>query len=370
VAVAAADVIVLRAAERKRLKRLAGGSRTPHRLVVRARIVLLAAGGASNAAIAARLDVHVDTVRRWRHRFARENAENLDHAEDPDYVAPPVEVRLDDRPRSGRPRVYGPADRVKIVAAVTEELPEADSHWSHTLLAEHLHDEIGISAAQIGRILADLDLKPHRVRGWLTRPKDPAFFVKAAAVCNLYRNPPPGSVVLSIDEKTAIAARSRKHVGRRARPGRCARAEFEYIRHGTVSLVAALDVHNGEVLGRIIERNDSATFVSFLTEIDQTIHPTRQIYLIMDNGSSHRSKATTAWLAAHPRFVVCHTPAHASWLNQVELFFSILTRRLLRRGEFTSRHDLADKIMHFIDVYNRTAKPFRWTYDGSPLKTA
>lgn len=365
-----ADVIVLRAAVRTRLKRLAASTAAPHRLVFRARIVLRAAGGATNAAIAAGLGVHLDTVRRWRHRFAVENAENIDHAADVDYDERPVAVMLDDRPRPGRPRVYGPADRVKIVAAVTEEVPETDSHWSHTLLSSHLHDEVGISAAQIGRILADLDLKPHRVRGWLTRPADPEFFTKAAAVCELYLNRPPGAVVLSIDEKTAIAARSRKHPGRRVRPGRSARVEFEYVRHGTVSLMAALDVHNGEVLGRIIERNDSATFIEFLTEIDHAIHPAQQIYLVMDNGSSHRSKATTAWLAAHPRFTVCHTPAHASWLNQVELFFSILTRRLLRRGEFTSRQDLADKIMNFIAAYDRTTKPFRWTYDGSPLKAA
>jgi transposase len=256
------------------------------------------------------------------------------------------------------------------VAAVTEQLPEADSHWSHALLAQHLHAEVGISAAQIGRILADLDLKPHRVRGWLTRPPDPAFHAKAAAVCELYLHPPAGAVVLSVDEKTAIGARSRAHPTTPVQQGHAARQEFEYVRHGTVSLVAALDVHTGQVLGRIIDRNDSATFTAFLHEIDQVIHPDLRIFLVLDNGSSHVSKATKQWLAAHPRFTVCHTPAHASWLNQIELFFSILTRRLLRRGEFTSRQDLADKLMNFIEVYDRTAKPFRWTYDGSPLKAA
>jgi transposase len=369
-AAATADVIVLRAAQRRWLKRLAASTAMPYRLVERARIVVWAAGGATNAAIAARLDVHLDTVRRWRHRFATENIENIENAENPDYEERPVVDMLDDRPRSGRPCIYGPQDRIRIIATVTEELPEADSHWSHTLLAEHLHDEVGISPAQVGRILADLDVKPHRVRGWLTRPTDPEFFAKAAAVCRLYLQPPAGAVVLSIDEKTAIAARSRKHPGRGVRPGHYARQEFEYTRHGTVSLMAALDVHNGEVLGRIIERNDSATFISFLSEIDQAIHPDTRICLILDNGSSHRSKATKAWLGAHPRFTVCYTPVHASWLNQVELFFSILTRRLLRRGEFTSHQDLTDKIMNFIEVYDRTTKPFRWTYDGSPLKVA
>lgn len=347
------DVVALGAAERHRLKKLSRSLSASHRLVIRARIVRAAAGGASNAAIARKLTVHVDTARRWRRRFCAER-----------------EAGLADRARPGRPRIYGPEERIRIVGTVTEATPEADSHWSHTLIAEHLRADVGISPAQVGRILADLDIKPHRVRGWLTRPKDPEFFTKAAAVCELYLHPRPNAVVLSIDEKTAIAARSRTHPTTGVRPGRAARQEFEYTRHGTVSLMAALNVHTGQIRPRIIERNDSATFIAFLTEIDQDTPPELGIHLILDNGSAHISTATKQWLAAHPRFTVTYTPKHASWLNQIELFFSILTRRLLRRGEFTSRQHLADKITHFIDVYNRTAKPFRWSYDGSPLKAA
>jgi transposase len=253
------------------------------------------------------------------------------------------------------------------VATVTSELPEADTVWSHRLLAEHLDDD-GISASQIGRILADLDLKPHRVRGWLTRRADPAFFVKAAEVCDLYLHRPDGSVVICVDEKTAIAARSRKHPDQPCRPGRIARREFEYVRHGTVSIIAALDVHTGQVHTERIGRNNSDTFIDFLTRLDQRIDPKLTIHLVLDNGSSHTSKATRKWLREHPRIQPHYTPAHASWLDQAELFFSILTRRLLRRGEFTSQQDLADRIEKFTTVYNRTAKPFRWTYDGRPLK--
>jgi transposase len=140
-----------------------------------------------------------------------------------------------------------------------------------------------------------------------------------------------------VDEKTAMQARSRRHPTRSARPGWVERREFEYRRHGTASIVAALDVHTGQVLAEDIIRNDSATFIGFLRLLDQSIDPTLAIHLVMDNGSSHTSRATRAWLQAHPRFKVHHTPKHASWLNQVELFFSILARRLLRRGEFTSR---------------------------------
>jgi transposase len=134
--------------------------------------------------------------------------------------------------------------------------------------------------------------------------------------------------------------------------------------------MAALDVHSGQVLGSDADKNDSAHFVGFLEELDRAVHPGLSIHLVLDNGSSHVSKQTKAWLAAHPRFRAHHTPKHASWLNQVELFFSILARRLLRRGEFASREELVAKVMAFIAEYDRTARPFRWTYDGSPLKVA
>lgn len=173
-----------------------------------------------------------------------------------------------------------------------------------------------------------------------------------------------------MDEKTGIQAKSRKYRTRRGGPGRPERREFEYRRHGTVSLMAALNVADGAIRPKIIDRNNSETFLAFLTEIDQDTPSHLRIHLVMDNGSSHTSKSTRAWLAAHPRFTVTYTPKHASWLNMVELVFSILTRRLLRRGEFTSREHLANKIIKFFTHYNRTAKPFRWTYDGRPLKAA
>jgi transposase len=338
--------------QRHRLEAVVRSRTAPIRDVQRAQIVLGAADGLSNAAIARVLRIRQNTVRSWRGRFA-------DHGM----------AGLVDRPRVGRPVVYGPDVHLRIVATVTGERPEADSQWSHRSLAEHLAGD-KISSSQIGRILADLDLKPHRVRGWLTRRASPDFFTRAGAVCELYLHPPAGSIVVCIDEKTAIGARSRKHPDLPARPGRVARREFEYKRHGTVSIIAALHVHTGQVITQWITRNDSATFIAFLTMLDRSIDPDLSIHLVLDNGSSHTSKATKKWLREHPRFQPRYTPAHASWLDQAELFFSILTRRLLRRGEFTSREDLADKIENFTNAYNRTAKPFRWTYDAQPLKAA
>jgi transposase len=338
--------------ERCELLRRVRGHTTEQRAVKRARVVLLAADGLPNRRIAAEVDLAEEYVGMWRRRFEKDRLKGLD-----------------DLPRSGRPRVYGHDERLKIVAAATSARPKFDSQWSHRLLAEYL-DDIGISASQVGRILAELDVKPHQVRGWLTRRNDPMFWERAADVCGLYLSPPTNALVLSVDEKTAMAARSRKHPSQPAEPGQPERVEFEYVRHGTASIIAALDVHSGAVVAEEIPRNDSAHFVEFLVRIDEHVDDTLDIHLILDNGSSHVAKATKRWLEDHPRFQVHYTPKHASWLNQIELVFSILTRRLLRRGEFASPQELVDRIMLWIADYDRTAKPFAWTYDGKPLKVA
>jgi transposase len=337
---------------RGRLERSASSVSAEVRVASRARIVLAAASGSSNAAIAREEGVSANTVRKWRGRFAAGG-----------------EVGLRDASRPGRPRIYGPRVRVAVVATATSVPPEPESTWSHRAIAASLV-EVAISASQVGRILADCDLKPHRVRGWLTRQDTPDFWDRAMDVCGLYLAPPEGAVILSLDEKTAIAARSRKHPGQPARPGRPARQEFEYVRHGTLSIVAALDVRSGEILTQPIAKNDSATIVGFLQMLDQALDPRREIHVVMDNGASHTAQNTQAWLAAHPRWHVHFTPAHASWLNQVELYFSNLTRRVLRHGTFPSRDHLIDKIDRFGINHNQAAKPYRWTYDGTPLKAA
>ncbi|MBA2472145.1 MAG: IS630 family transposase [Pseudonocardiales bacterium] len=345
--------MVLGVRRHQRLEAIVAKASAPQRLVLRARIVLAAWRRETNAKISRDLGICEDTVRKWRGRFRREGLPGLS-----------------DRPRSGRPPVYGIADQLLIVATVTQQTPQVDSHWTHRALAEYLAEPVGIGASQIGRILASLDLKPHRVRGWLNRPADPAFHTKAQAVCRLYLDPPADTVLFSVDEKTAMQARSRKRATRPVRPGQPERREFEYVRHGTVSLIAAMNVTTGTIHPKIITRNDSATFIEFLTELAQTVDPTKNIHLILDNGSSHTSKQTRKWITEHPRFTVTYTPTHASWLNIVEIFFSILTRRMLRRGDFASRDDLADKITTFITAYNETAKPFRWTYDAKLLRAA
>ena len=260
--------MILGARRKARLEAITRRASAPQALVRRARIVLLAHQGWPNAQIARELGCTVTTVRAWRRRFARRGM-----------------PALADRPRSGRPEVYGPDVRLAVVAAATSVPPEGTSVWTHALIAARLAGT-GISVSQTGRILADLDLAPHKVRGWLNRRDDDQFWDQAAAVCDVYLRPPPGAVVVCIDEKTGIQAKYRKYPERPARRGRAARREFEYVRGGTVSIIAALHVVTGQVIAEPIERNNSVTFISFLHRLDQCTDPRLKIHLIMDNGSS------------------------------------------------------------------------------------
>jgi transposase len=334
--------------QERKLRMIVARALAGQAVVRRARIVLLAAAGWPNARIAAQVGCSLPTVRTWRERFRRRGVQGLF-----------------DRPRRGRPERHGPSARLAVLATATSVPPEGDSVWTRASIAAHLAERgLVLSPSTVGRVLAETKVRPHRVRGWLNRADDPAFWAQAGAVCRLYLDIPPATLLVSVDEKTGIQAKSRRWPTRRARPGRDARREFEYRRHGTVSIIAAMDVATGQVVAERIARNDSATFLAFLRQLDQSTDPALHIHLIMDNGSSHTSKATRAWLAAHPRFTVTHTPKHASWLNMIEQWFGTLTRRLLRRGDFTSREDLEAQITAFTVRYNRTARPYRWRYDA------
>jgi transposase len=306
------DVVVVGSRRKAKLEAIVRRPSSPQALVRRARVVLLAHQRWPNAQIAAELGCAVNTVRTWRRRFIRGGV-----------------PALCDRPRSGRPESYGPDVRLRIVAAATSVPPEGTSVWTHALIAGHLAGT-GISVSQAGRILADLELRPHKVRGWLNRRDNEQFWAQAAAVCDVYLRPPPDTVVVCIDEKTGIQAKYRRYPGRPARRGRLARREFEYVRNGAVSIIAALHVATGQVIAEPITSNNSVTFISFLHRLDQCIDPRLQIHLVMDNGSSHTSGATRAWIAAHPRISVTCTPKHASWLDMAELWFILSLRGAVR----------------------------------------
>ncbi len=342
------EPLLLSTEERTELEQRVRAETTPHRDRQRAAVVLLAADGAPGRRIAVEVGLSPQAVSKWRIRFRDFGLEGLEDAQ-----------------RSGRPLVYGPIDRLVLMAKVTSELPGLTAQRSHA----ELHDAmaaagIAISASQIGRILAKQDVRPHKVEGW-SSPKDtPEFSELAADVCGLYLSPPENAVVLSIDEKTRIEGKSSKHSATPVRPGRPARSGFEYARHGTASLLSAFEGGTGTVTATDAARNDPAHFTAFLEEIEEKTDPDLAIHVVLDDGSSHISKTTKAWFALRPRFVVHHTPAHASWLDQVECFCSILTRKALRPGEFASRQELVAKLMLFIAHYSESAAPFRWVYDA------
>lgn len=332
----------------RKLRQVINAGTSPQRLVLRARIILAAAGGGANAEIARDLGCSENTVREWRGRFARRGIRGIF-----------------DRPRPGRPETHGPSTRLLIVATATSVPPDGESCWSQASIVAHLRERgLEVSRATAGRVLAEAHVRPHKVRGWLNRKDDPLFWVQAGQVCRLYLHPEPGTVLVSVDEKTGIQAKTRRHPDIPAAPGRDARREFEYVRHGTVSIIAAMNVATGEVISQRIRKNNSVTFMKFLAMLDQHTAPHLRIHLIMDNGSSHTSRATRAWIRDHSRFSVTYTPKHASWLNIIEQWFSILTRKLLRRGSFESQEDLDDQITEFTIGYNETARPWKWKYDA------
>jgi transposase len=332
----------------RKLRQIISAGTSPQRLVLRAQIIMAAAAGDPNAKISRDLGCTENTVRKWRKRFAQQGIRGLF-----------------DRPRPGRPDTHGPSVRLLVISTATSVPPDGQSCWSQAMIARHLGERgLQVSRATVGRVLAEARVRPHKVRGWLNRADDPRFWAQAGRACRLYLHPEPGTVLISIDEKTGIQAKTRIRPDIPAAPGRDARREFEYRRHGTVSIIAALNVATGEVISQRIRRNNSVTFTAFLSMLDQHTAPHPRIRLIMDNGSSHTPKATRAWIRAHPRFDVTYTPRHASWLNVIEQWFSILTRKLLRRGSFESQDDLDSQITEFTIGYNKTAHPWKWKYDA------
>lgn len=272
---------------------------------------------------------------------------------------------LKDAPGRGRKRKYGAEVRHRIAAlACTEPPTEVGTHWSVRTIAKHLD----VPPWLVQEVLTAEKIKPHRYKYWKTST-DPDFESKMLAIVGLYVDPPENAVVLSVDEKTSIQALDRTQPLLPMKPHLIERRSFEYKRNGTASLLASLEVHSGEVRGKCIKRNDSDTFIAFMKGLLRD-YPDQELHVIVDNGSSHRSKKTKDWAAKQERLHFHYTPTHASWLNQIEIWFGILSRRVIRRGVFTSRSDLVSKIMEFIEAYNRDSRPFKWTYTGDPLVVA
>ena len=337
--------IELSVEERGALLAIVGSPRSEQRMVTRARVVLAAADGTANRRIAREVGLSERKVGVWRNRFSEQRL-----------------AGLRDLPRPGAPRRYDHDRRLEVFKTACSDPPEGETHWTVRALAE----VVGIGKSQTHAFLSEADLKPHQVRSWLTS-LDPEFDTKQADVCGLYLSPPENAIVVSLDEKTSIQAREPIRKELPMEPGKPARREFEYRRHGVQALLAALLIHTGEVIGEVYDRNTRVEFLEFLERLEAEIPAGKDVHAILDNLQVHKTPEVNAWLDAHPRWTFHFTPTHASWLNQIELFFSILTRRLLRRGTFTSQADLKAQLLAFIDRYNPTARPFAWTYQGKPL---
>jgi transposase len=332
--------LVLSAPVRAELEAITRSTRTPAGLVQRARLILALAEGATYTELTARWGVAATSISRWKHRFAARGI-----------------AGLQDAPRSGRPDRLAPAVEARILALTQHPPPAPVTHWSVRRMARR----VGVSPATVQRVWARAGLQPHRLERYVTSP-DPEFERKAAAILGLYLRPPAHAAVFCVDEKTAIQALDRLAPVLPLSPGRAERHGFEYVRHGTLSLYAALEVGTGHVEGRAVPRHTSAAFLAFLEQIVATQPQRRAIHVICDNLSAHKTRAVRAWLTAHPQVTLHYTPTYSSWLNQVELWFAKIERDCIARGIFTSVADLRRKLMQYIRLHNKTCRPFHWTY--------
>lgn len=356
-------VVVLSEADRAVLEARVRCYTSSYAVVMRARIVLLAADGLSNKAISVRLDMCVDSVSRWRKRFCEIGL-----------------AGLEDRPRSGRPRVFG-ATVVAGVKAMACEHPRQRgvglSRWSSTDLAAQVVAEgmVGsLSSATVRRWLSEDAIKPWQYRSWIF-PRDPDFGVKAGRVLDLYARSwdaeplGPGDYVISADEKSQLQALRRCHPGLGCGPGRAARVEFEYQRGGTLAYFAAYDVHHATLIGRIAPSTGIVPFMELADDV-MTREPyasADRVFWVVDNGSSHIGQRSIDRMRAWPNAILVHLPVHASWLNQIEIVFSILQRKVIKPADFADLDQLAVHIMEFEARYNTTASPFDWRFTRTDL---
>lgn len=359
-----APMLVLSDAAEKELSRRARRVRTEVRDARRARIILAAARGTPNAQIARSEGMHVDTVRKWRSRFAGHGMDGLR-----------------DLPRTGRPPVFETA-QVAEVKALACQLPAETgvplSRWSHAELAAEAADRgivDAVSASTVRRWLDADAIKPWQHRSWIF-PRDPDFAVKAVRVLDLYQRVWDGQplgdddYVISADEKSQLQALHRRHPGLPPGPGRTRRVEFEYRRGGTLAYLAAYDVHHARVIGRCAPTTGIAPFTELVEQV-MTTEPyasARRVFWVVDNGSSHAGAASVQRMRdAFPNATLVHLPVHASWLNQVEIYFSIVQRKIVKPQDFQNLHVLEQRLLAFQDRYNASARPFDWRFGRAAL---
>ena len=328
------------AADRARLEAVVADSNSPQKHVWRARIILGTADGLGTGEIVRRTGKSKPCVWRWQARFAAEGVAGL--------------LRDKTRPPRIPPLAQAMIDRVVELTAT--EPPREATHWTAAAMAA----AVGISPSSVLRIWRAHKLRPHRVRTFKLS-KDPAFVAKLRDTVGLYLDPPAHTVVLSVDEKSQIQALDRTQPGLPLKPGRCGTMTHDYIRHGTTTLFAALNVLDGAVIGRCMQRHRHEEFIRFLNTVEREIPAGKLVHAVVDNYATHKHPRVKAWLARHPRWTFHFTPTSGSWLNAVETFFSALTRKRIRRGSFHSLVDLQAAIKRYLAEHNADPKPFFWT---------
>lgn len=349
---------------RSKLHRLARSQKDEVRLVFRAKIIWsLSQERLTPKQIAEKLGTTTKTVRKWRDRFLEMGLQGLH-----------------DALRSGRPSRYSPGERCEVIALACDAPANygyhGEEHWTYDTLTEAVNtcNGIPISRSSVVRTLKEIHLKPHKTKMWLHSP-DPDFKIKVNQIVDLYLAPwPDDVVVLCIDEKTGMQANERKYETRRPLPGRSGRYEFEYIRHGTQSLLASFDIRTGHVLARCGATRKAEDLMAFMESVASHYHWARRVIVIWDNLNIHLDGPTERWTRFNQRhggkFVFYHTPLHASWVNQIEIYFSILSRRCLRKASFSSTDELRRRVLSFIRRWNLVeSHPFNWTFRGYPLQS-
>jgi len=331
--------LILNMEERKQLESIIRSRSLPATIVRRARIILCSADNNPNAEIAEKLGVTPYTVGYWRNRFLKDRC-----------------AGLHDELRSGRPRTMSDEEVAVLINKALRSKPANGTHWSVRSFAE----EAGVSPSMAHRLFRLFALQPHRSKTFKLS-NDPFFVEKVRDIVGLYLNPPDCALVLCVDEKSQIQALDRTQPVLPMGLGYVEGITHDYVRHGTTTLFAAMDIASGQVITQCKPRHRHQEFLSFLKHIDANVPQDLDIHLIVDNYCTHKHAKVRIWLAGRPRYHVHYTPTYASWLNQVERWFGIITQQAIRRGSFRSVRDLVRKIQHFVEHYNTKATPFAWT---------
>jgi putative transposase len=333
-----ARAVALSDEQQKQLESFAASRSLPHVQVERAKIILKASSGMQNIQIAEELSTSRETVGKWRKRFVDRGIEGL-------Y----------DEFRPGRPRSIEDERLAELIRKTLETTPEGSTHWSCRTMAE----AIGVSKSTVQRIWNSFGLQPHRQRHFKLS-NDPFFVEKVRDIVGLYLNPPENAMVLCVDEKSQCQALERTQPMLPIGLGYVEGVTHDYVRHGTTTLFAALDIANGTVITQSKPRHRHQEFLIFLRHIDKNVPEELELHLVLDNYSSHKHPKVKTWLLNHPRYHLHFTPTYSSWLNQVERWFGLITQRAIRRGSFGSVKELVQKIEQFVQAYNENCKPFMW----------